>query len=102
MPIDPRELVGAKPGFQEGITTDRLCGKCGYNLKGLPGGGRCPECGRPIARRTRGAKRFTDNLTDAPLFYLKALATGGILLAVCSVIAGIALGVFEENGNEVA
>lgn len=84
MPIDPRELRGrnARPSFGEVIDSDRPCGKCGYNLKGLASGGRCPECGYPITRRGRkGAARFSDNLVDAPLFYLKTLAIGTSLLA---------------------
>lgn len=73
MPIDPRELV--KAGREGVIADDRLCDRCRYNLKGLPRGGRCPECGLPIRSRG-GRKRFTDNLTQAPLFYLKTLALG--------------------------
>jgi hypothetical protein len=82
MPVDPRELAGrAKPSFQEVIDTDRPCGRCGYNLKGLPAGGRCPECGTAIVRGNRkGAARFSDNLTDAPLYYLKTLAAGTWML----------------------
>lgn len=29
--------------------TDLLCEGCGYVLNGLPGNGRCPECGKPTA-----------------------------------------------------
>lgn len=32
------------------ITYDRHCGQCGYNLRGLPVDGVCPECGYPIPR----------------------------------------------------
>jgi hypothetical protein len=38
-----------------------LCESCGYALQGLPEGGRCPECGTPIAdsaRPSRGPTRF--------------------------------------------
>lgn len=30
-------------------TSTLLCEGCGYTLDGIPGGGNCPECGRPIA-----------------------------------------------------
>jgi hypothetical protein len=83
MPIDPRELVGA--GIKTVITDDRLCDRCRYNLKGLPRGARCPECGLPIRSRS-GTKRFTDNLTQAPIFYLKTLALGlGLTAAACLI-----------------
>jgi hypothetical protein len=32
--------------------TEMLCETCGYRLTGLPEGGNCPECGRPIADST--------------------------------------------------
>jgi ssDNA-binding Zn-finger/Zn-ribbon topoisomerase 1 len=85
MPIDPRELRRSKNAPVDLITTDRLCGRCRYNLKGLPSNGNCPECGRPIAARS-GKRTFTDNLADAPMFYLKTLAVGMVLLAVFSVL----------------
>src|ERR1044071_7378912 len=92
MPIDPRELVGAKRSFTEVVETDRPCSKCRYNLKGLPINGRCPECGYPISRRgVRGAKRFTETIADAPLFYLKTLAVGAVLLASGSGLLGVLL-----------
>ncbi len=33
------------------IEGDRQCDQCGYNLRGLRFGGRCPECGTPIRYR---------------------------------------------------
>jgi hypothetical protein len=84
MPIDPRELRRSANAPVSIVTTDRLCGRCRYNLKGLPGNGNCPECGKPIARRP-GKRTFTDNLADAPLFYLKGLAAGLVLLSVSSL-----------------
>ena len=33
---------------------DIPCVHCGYNLRGLPEGGRCPECGTPIAQSSHG------------------------------------------------
>jgi hypothetical protein len=32
------------------IQADLACAICGYNLKGLPAAGNCPECGQPVAR----------------------------------------------------
>jgi len=85
-PVDPRELKGAKRSFVETIDSDRPCGNCGYNLRGLPYDGKCPECGKPITGRgRRGFKRFSDNLTDAPMFYLRTLAIGTWMLAVAGV-----------------
>ena len=31
------------------IEEDRPCESCGYNLRGLPLSGRCPECGETIS-----------------------------------------------------
>lgn len=36
------------------ITTDMECIHCGYNLRGLQAGGRCPECGTEIQRSMQG------------------------------------------------
>lgn len=89
MPIDPREIRPQKSKLFEVIETDRLCRRCRYNLKGLPLGGKCPECGAPIGAARRG-KRFTDNLTDAPIAYLKTLAFGLVLLAIFSIASTFA------------
>ncbi len=43
-----------EPARAASLTTDVPCVQCGYNLRGLPEGGRCPECGTPIARSLRG------------------------------------------------
>ena len=90
MPIDPRELKPNANAPFELITSDRTCGRCGYSLKGLPSNGKCPECGKPIGGSKRGHRRFSDNLSDAPLYYLKALAWGTGLLAVCGLVSGLA------------
>ncbi|MDQ3439477.1 MAG: acyl carrier protein [Planctomycetota bacterium] len=41
-----RLLRGQEPGDTSGFDNDRACLGCGYNLRGLPGGSVCPECGR--------------------------------------------------------
>ncbi len=66
---------------------DRPCPGCGYNLRGLETGGRCPECGTPI---TPGRKhdRLIDGLVDAPRWYIRqiALAMGMMAAVVVGVI----------------
>lgn len=84
-PVDPQTLakaasVNAQAHFAELIDQDRSC-KCGYNLKGLRVGGRCPECGRAISSSTRFKRgMLDDSLTDAPMAYLRLLAIGCILM----------------------
>jgi hypothetical protein len=99
MPIDPRELRPSKNALVTIIDTDRLCGRCRYNLKGLPSNGRCPECGRPVASLRSGKRTFTDNLADAPLFYLKALATGLVMMAGFSIASVAAFLMLAETGT---
>ncbi len=75
MPIDPRDITAVQEGPQ--ITDDRKCSACDYSLKGLRVGMRCPECGQPIHNVTATGR---ENLTDAPIGYLKSLRFGFALL----------------------
>lgn len=79
MPIDPRELdPWASKDPYEG---DWPCRRCGYNLKGLQRGSRCPECGFAPPQRG-GTLSSRDNLLYAPLGYLKLLRLGALLMVV--------------------
>lgn len=80
MPIDPRSLSSFRNAQIEG---DVACVKCGYNLKGLPRGGNCPECGSSVASSFGRGRFLFKNLTDAPMSYLKMLRMGFYLIAGC-------------------
>lgn len=82
MAIDPRSLSTYRNAQIEG---DVACVRCGYNLKGLPRGGNCPECGAPVASSFGRGRFLFKNLTDAPMSYLKILRLGFFLLAMCVV-----------------
>ncbi len=50
--LAPVEMVAAEP-----IDTHLPCIGCGYNLRGLRPGGRCPECGRGVTASLRAGGR---------------------------------------------
>ncbi|HYE63861.1 MAG TPA: hypothetical protein VD997_17860 [Phycisphaerales bacterium] len=84
------------------VAEDRACPTCGYNLRGLKLGDKCPECG---SRITSG---ITDPLagwviTDAGFGYLQALGFGALLMALCApfILLGLIWTLVEapwENG----
>jgi predicted RNA-binding Zn-ribbon protein involved in translation (DUF1610 family) len=80
MPIRPQDLVTSSPTF---VSEDRKCVSCGYNLKGLRSTGNCPECGRPISKRRRGA-RYADHLVHAPMPWLVCFKLSTILLIIAA------------------
>ena len=62
------------------VAEDRPCRRCGYNVRGLRLGGRCPECGTAlgVGGRPRGAAA----INDAPVEHLSSLRTGSLLMLV--------------------
>lgn len=73
------------------IDDDRRCLACGYQLRGLREGQRCPECGRPIIP-LRG-----QGLAEAETALLKRLALG-LLLAGAAWAAGMGVWVWTYYG----
>ncbi len=78
--------------FETNVATDRECDHCGYNLKGLPMGSKCPECGTPMRRKsTRTSGTMTD---EAPTRFVRVLRFGfllasfGIVLSVITIFMG--------------
>lgn len=78
---------------------DRKCRRCDYNLRGLPAGGVCPECGTPFKPAAVG--RFCDNLTDAPLEYLRTLRLGLVVLGGAVGLFILAAGTSFVFGFEI-
>ena len=49
------------------VDEDITCRKCGYNLRGLPTDGACPECGSAVGHSTHGdLLRFCDEFQEDP------------------------------------
>jgi predicted Zn-ribbon and HTH transcriptional regulator len=76
------------------ITTDRECDHCGYNLKGLPMGSKCPECGTPVRRLS--SKTSGTIMDEAPTRFVRKLRLG-FLLATASIILTILFPLFGPD-----
>lgn len=63
------------PPAHEPIARDVACIRCGYNLRGLPAEGRCPECGSGVLQSLRG-----DLLQFQHPAYVRRLAAGAALV----------------------
>ncbi len=75
------------------VDRDLPCQKCGYNLRGVPAPGVCPECGRPIGRVAPAGEYKPlppdDMLVRAPIPFIRLLRLGlaGMLFSVAAAVA---------------
>jgi len=78
-----RDSCGRAPG-------DVWCRKCGYNLRAADPGGRCPECGSPVAVSARPELlRFADPAWVATLATGVRFILWGTLVAALVTAAGL-------------
>ena len=91
-PISEDELGRVASNIESApIAEDRPCESCGYNLRGLTFGVRCPECGTPVVKRRADRE---PPLGASPRGYLTRLRAGLLLLGF-SGLASVAFLVFE-------
>lgn len=81
MPIRTEELERLTRRVPVLIAEQRRCKKCGYDLIGLKTDAKCPECGMAITP-PRPANRFTDQMSGAPISWLRRYQRGTMLLCV--------------------
>lgn len=86
---------GAESAVLDGagtVQTDIPCRKCGYNLRSLNAGGRCPECGSPVGLSVQGnLLRFADpnwlmGLRKGVNFILVAVLVS-VIVVICGAFA---------------
>lgn len=74
------------------VNDNRSCVHCGYNLRGLPLDGKCPECGKAVRHSLRGdLLKYADPHWLERLRFGVALKLGNILLRMTATMAGLAL-----------
>jgi hypothetical protein len=77
----------------ENVEEDLSCEGCGYNLRGLSGEGRCPECGKGIGEsiqiRLKRLERFGPTLEDAPAKWFLKMSVGAWVFVGSAWISGL-------------
>jgi len=88
---------------QGNVQADITCRKCGYNLRGLPVDGRCPECGTPVGVSVNGELlRYSDPAYVETLRKgVNFILWGILLLIVVSFLGGIMNAAARGGGGSI-
>jgi len=79
--VEPVAEPGGGTDFTPVVELERVCLRCGYDLRGLAAAGLCPECGAPVINSLRGRHlRYSD-----PAF-LTMLSIGARLVLAAFVL----------------
>lgn len=85
----PSSLSRAATGHV--VESSTPCPRCGYDLKGLRSGDRCPECASPIVAGPSSTyllnRGLRSSLTDAAPHYLRRFALGSTLMMLSVAMA---------------
>jgi len=79
------------PTWPDIVPDGPTCRRCGYELKGLPMKGQCPECGLPVARSLRGNLLEYSDPTFVRRLAMGALLVEVAILGFCAVPIGAIL-----------
>jgi hypothetical protein len=77
---------GALTGAGGSIIADVFCRACGYNLRGLKHGGRCPECGLFIDEKAVTAQVLLPAEPGARQMISASLRVAAVLLAAIAIL----------------
>lgn len=80
------------------LQRDVPCGNCGYNLRGLPRNGRCPECGRNI----KDSLYRDDRLELCQIEWVRTLCWGLWILLAGLLIFGVAGAAVIAREDQIA
>jgi hypothetical protein len=84
------------------LAEDRACVQCGYNLRGLPYAGKCPECGIPVQDSLRGILlQFASSEYLAKLNQGLSLVLNGILLMIILNVLSFFVGATGAGGSQI-
>jgi predicted RNA-binding Zn-ribbon protein involved in translation (DUF1610 family) len=91
------------PAHARVVATDRACNGCGFNLKGIPTSGLCPECGMHVARSLTSkllryaSPEYVRTLHQGTVWLLIAIALN-TLYSVAITVVEVAYNVWGAGG----